>query len=161
MNIQIRRATDDDLPRLLELCVGTINSTCKNDYSLEQLATWTSSVENEELWKERLANQYFLVATMDDKIVGLGSLENGDYLDFLYVHKDHLRQGVANKLFHGLEEEAARLGNTCITSDVSKTARSFFEKKGFKVVKEKKNINKEVEIINYKMIKEGISASRN
>jgi putative acetyltransferase len=152
--ITLRHANMEDLPELHSLYVETIQHTCKKDYDLHQISVWTASVENKERWKRALTHQYFLVAEIENKIVGFGSLENGDHVDFMYVHKDYLRQGIADKLYQALENESQRLGYNCITSDVSKTARPFFSKKGFKVVKESKNFIKGVEIINYRMMKE-------
>ena len=152
-NIKIRRATLDDLSAMQELYVETIRSTCKKDYDQAQIDVWTASVENEARWKEAVTQQYFLVATTHPTIVGFGSLKNGDFIDFMYVHKDYVRQGIAERLYQELENEAKRLGHAQIAADVSKTARPFFEKKGFQVVRENKRHIKGVEITNYRMVK--------
>ena len=153
MEITIRHANIDDLPEILALYAEIIQQTCKNDYDQQQIRAWISSIENKARWTEALTRQYFLLAITENKIVGFASLENGDYLDFMYVHKDFLRKGIANKLFQALENEAKRLANFSMTADVSKTAQPFFEKKGFKVLKENKNMISGVEIINYRMVK--------
>ena len=153
LDIKIRHVNINDLSEIQALYAETIKSTCKKDYNPEQINVWTSSVENKARWQEALLHQYFLVAEINGKIVGFASLENGDYIDFMYVHKDHVRQGIAGRLYEALEKESERLGYTGITSDVSKTARPFFEKKGFQVVKENKRRIKGVEMINYRMIK--------
>ena len=151
--IHIRQAVLDDLPEILTLFVGTIQHTCQNDYNAEQIAAWTASVDNKSRWQDALADQYFLVAEIDNKLVGFSSLEHGNYLDFMYVHYAYERRGIAHTLYQAIETEARRLGSTFITAYVSKTARSFFEKQGFKVVKENKNLIRSIELINYKMIK--------
>jgi len=134
-----------------QLFVETIQHSCRNDYSQEQIDVWISSVTNNERWESLLKNQYCIIAETDNKIVGYGSLEDGNYVDFMYVHKDYLRQGVANRIYQELERESKRCGYSKMTSDVSKTARPFFEKKGFKVIrKNKKEING-VEISNFHM----------
>ncbi len=152
-DLKIRPAAIDDLPELQTLYVDTIRSTCRNDYDQNQINAWASTMGNQAGWLDALVKQYFLIALINHKIVGFGSLENGDYLDFLYVHKNFLRQGIANKLYRELEKESLRLGSEYITSDVSKTAKPFFEANGFNVVKENKNRINSVEIINYRMIK--------
>jgi len=146
MKIELRQANLDDLEEMQTLFVETIKSTCINDYNKEQINVWTSSVKNKERWKSILNNQYFLIAEIDNKIVGYGSLENGNYLDFMYVHKDYLRQGIANLLFENLKNESIKLGFDRLTSDVSKTARPFFETKGFRIMKENKNVMKSLTI---------------
>ena len=151
MKIELRQANLNDLEEMQILFVDTIKSTCKNDYNKEQINVWTSSVKNMERWKSILSNQYFIIAEVENKIVGYGSLENGNYIDFMYVHKDYLRQGIANLLFKSLKKKSIKLGFDSLTSDVSITARPFFETKGFRIIKENKNVIKGVEIINYKM----------
>ncbi|MCB9230877.1 MAG: GNAT family N-acetyltransferase [Bacteroidia bacterium] len=151
MNIKIRPANLSDLDEIQTLFVETIRFTCKADYSPRQIQVWTSSVENRERWIEKLNRQYFLVAEKDQRIVGFASLENGNYLDLLYVHKDFQRQGIANLLFQKIQSKARQPGFEKITSDVSKTARPFFEAKGFRVVQENKFSLKGVEITNYHM----------
>jgi putative acetyltransferase len=151
MDLKFRQANLNDLEEMQELFVETIKNTCKNEYNKQQIDAWVSSVENKERWKSILANQYFLIAEINNKMVGFGSLENGNYLDFMYVHKDFLRKGIANLIFEKLKAKSLELGFDKLNSDVSKTARPFFENKGFKVIRENKNMMKGVEIINYHM----------
>ena len=151
MDLKFRQANLNDLEEIQELFVETIKSSCQNDYNKQQINAWVNSVENKERWKSILANQYFLIAEIENKMVGYGSLENGNYLDLMYVHKDFLRKGIAKMIFEKLKDKSIELGFDKLTSDVSKTARPFFETKGFKVIRENKNIIKDVEIINYHM----------
>jgi putative acetyltransferase len=151
--ITIRLAKISDLKEMQEMFVDTITTICKDDYSPEQIKVWTSSIENTQRWTDKLTSQYFLVAELDNKIVGYASLENNDYFDFLYVHKDYQKKGIAARLYFQIEKEAINRKATVLNSDVSETARRFFEKKGFKTIIPKTNIIKEVAIISYKMTK--------
>lgn len=149
--ISLRKAGIGDKQMLQTLYVETIKNACRADYNSEQLSAWARGIENEQRWNSILAEQYFLIATIGLETVGFGSLENGDYIDFLYVHHAHLRKGIARIIYKALVEEAKRQGKNNLSSDVSKTARPFFEQQGFEVVRE--NINKihGIEIINYHM----------
>lgn len=151
--ISIRLSKISDLTEMQKMFLDTISTICKGDYSPEQIKVWTSSIENTQRWTDKLTSQYFLVAELDNKIVGYASLENNDYFDFLYVHKDYQRQGIANRLYSEIEKEAIKRKATVLNSDVSETARRFFEKKGFKIIAPQTNIIKNVEIKNYKMTK--------
>ncbi len=151
--ITTRPAKLDDLGEIQKMFVDTILTICKDDYSPEQIKVWTSSIKNTQRWTDKLSTQYFRIAEFDNKIVGYGSLENNDYLDLLYIHKDYQRQGIADKLYSEIEKEAIKNGATTIHSDVSKTARPFFERKGFKLISPKIIIIQDTEIINYKMTK--------
>ena len=151
MLIDIRLATQSDIEEAKSLFADTIKSTCKNDYNVEQINAWVSSVENKERWESLLKEQYFIIAQIEEEMVGFATLEDGCYLDFLYVHKDHLRKGIANLLYDNLKAEASRRGIQKLSSDVSITAQPFFESKGFKIIKENRNIRNGIELINYKM----------
>lgn len=147
----IRQANIDDLEEVLKLFVDTIKSTWKNDYTKEQIEACVSSVQNEEKWESRIRTQYFIVAQLNKEIVGFGSLENENYIDLIYVHKDHFRKGIANQILDTLKNKAQEYGNKKLTSDVSKTARPFFEKNGFKVIKENEFELNGILISNYNM----------
>lgn len=151
--ISIRLSKLSDLTEMQKLFVDTISTICKDDYSPEQIKVWTSSIENTQRWKDKLTSQYVFVAELDNKMVGFASLENNDYFDFLYVHKDYQRQGIADRLYFEIEKEAIKRKATVLNSDVSETARRFFEKKGFKTITPQTNIMNNVAIINYKMSK--------
>lgn len=151
--ISIRLSKFSDLTEMQKMFVDTISTICNDDYSPEQIKVWISSIENTQRWTDKLTSQYFLVAELDNKIVGYASLENNDCVDFLYVHKDYQRQGIADRLYSEIEKEAIKRKTTVLNSDVSETARRFFEKKGFKIIALQTNIIKDVEIINYKMTK--------
>jgi putative acetyltransferase len=136
-----------------QLFVDTISSVCKSDYSPVQITAWISSIENTQRWTDKLTAQYFLVAESNNKIVGYASLENNTRIDFLYVHKDYQRQGIASWLYADIEKKAIQKKMTTLHSDVSITAKPFFEKKGFKALELQTNLIRGVEILNYKMIK--------
>lgn len=151
--ISIRHAQLSDLREMQEMFVDTIRAICREDYSPEQINAWTSAVGNTKRWNDKLTLQYFLIAEQGNKIVGYASLENNDYLDFMYVHKDYQRQGIANILYAEIEREAIKRKATALRSDVSITAKPFFEKKGFITLEPQTNIIAGVEILNYKMLK--------
>ncbi|MEQ8517980.1 MAG: GNAT family N-acetyltransferase [Cytophagales bacterium] len=150
--ILIRTVNLEDIQFLQKLFIETIESSCKNDYTPEQIKAWTSTAENIDRWNSMVEKQFSLIAQLNNKILGFASLQNDNYVDFLYVHKDFLRNGIANVLYDNLKKESTEKGCQKMSSDVSKTARPFFESKGFKVVRENKKLIKGVEIVNYYMI---------
>lgn len=153
-HLVVRKGKTNDLTELQKLFVDTITAICSSDYDHQQIKVWTSSVENKHRWNEIIIKQLVLVAQDQNKIVGFATLDNGNYIDLLYVHKDYQRQGIAQRLLDDIEDEARRLKQIQLTSDVSRTAKPFFAKNGFKTLKEQKNIRNGVEIINYKMVKQ-------
>lgn len=148
-----RTATLSDLKEMQELFIDTIKSICQKDYNSKQIEVWTSGVSNTERWIDVINTQFVLLAIIENKIVGYGTLKEGNYIDFFYVHKDFQRQGIADKILSELEIEAKKSNSKIITSDISITAKPFFEKKGFIVIKEQRIEKLGVELINYKMQK--------
>lgn len=150
MKLEFRRARQEDIPSLKEMILDTITHTCKNDYSPQQINAWTSSLKSSFNW-ERLSKQSAWVAMFQNNIVGLTTLKGSNYIDFMYVHKDYQHQGIANLLLTKIIDEANTNGAERLDSDISITARPFFEYKGFRVIKENKNEVGTVELINYRM----------
>lgn len=156
LEISIRQGQLADLQELQKLFVDTVTTICKTDYDKDQIEAWVSDTKNNanrQRWQDTLTKQFVLVAQHDNKIVGFATLDNGNYIDFLYVHKDYQRQGIANRLYADIENEAKRQRQTILASDVSKTARPFFERQKFKVVAEQALNKKSVILTNYKMTK--------
>ena len=154
LEITIRLGRIGDLAEMQKLYVDTITSICKNDYSHEQIKGWTSSIENTKRWTDILTSQYVLIAELNNKMVGYITLLKNNYIDLLFVNKDYQRKGIADKLYVEVEKEAIEQKGCFLSADVSKTARPFFEKKGFIIIQEQTNIRQGVEIINYKMTKQ-------
>jgi len=152
--ISIRVSNLNDLADVLKLFEETVSVVCKNDYSLEQLKVWTSSTKNADRWINKIKSHYLLVAELDKEIVGIASLDNRDYIDLLFVHKDYQRKGIADRLYSEIEKEAIKRKIISLYADVSITAKSFFQKIGYETLKEQKNIKEGIEIINYKMKKQ-------
>lgn len=151
--MDFKKATISDLTEMQEMYIETIKWVCKNDYSPLEIDAWIYGLNNVERWLKVIHTQFVLLALINDKIVGYGTLKDGNYIDFLCVHKDLQRQGIADKIFNELEFEAKKENSEIITADVSITAKPFFEKKGFITKEQQKNIRLGVELINYKMEK--------
>jgi putative acetyltransferase len=153
MDVHIRKAKLNDLTPMLELFVNCIHDVCKKDYEPDQLEAWASAASNSKRWIDKIGNQYFLVARIKNRIVGFTSLEGNDTVDLLYVHKDFQNIGIAGQLFNSILERVKITGCQTLNAEVSKTARPFFEHKGFVVVTEQMKIVQEVAIVNYQMVK--------
>ncbi len=151
--IILREGSQDDLPEMLQLFQDTIITVCKADYSADQLNAWKSGAENRERWDSVIREQYIVVAEAENTIAGFCTLDQGNYIDLLFVHKDYQHQGIASQLYQSIEKEAFRKNQKFITANVSKTAKPFFESKGFKIIQEQTVSVKGIELTNYKMEK--------
>lgn len=151
--VKIREGNNSDLAKMKQLFADTITHICKKDYDDVQIEAWKLGAENEIRWQKVMENQYVLIAESNGEITGFISLDQGNYIDFLFVHKDYQNQGIAFQLYQLIEHEAIKQGKTFLTADVSKTAKPFFEKMGFSIVQEQSIPLSGTELTNYKMEK--------
>ena len=77
-----------------------------------------------------------LVAEEGGEVIGFAELEDDGHLDMLYLREDAVGRGVGRRLYGAVEQEARALGLSRVFAEVSITARPFFERRGFTVVRE-------------------------
>jgi len=135
MDIVVRRASYKDATDIMALCRNTILNVNVKDYTPEQVKVWSDRANDVDRWYAKIKEQYFLLAEQGSIVVGFASISDAGYLDFLFVHKDFQQMGIASLLYSEIEQFAKQNSFDKITSDVSLTAKAFFERKGFKVVK--------------------------
>lgn len=152
--VTIRKAIAADLKAIRLLFKETITTVACKDYSEKEIAVWVSSWDDIPKWENKLKEQAFYVAVINEAIVGFTSLLNKDYIDHLYVSSKHQGKGIASKLLAHVEKIAINTGESVIKSDVSITARPFFESKGYRVIKQNAIHYKGEILINFDVIKE-------
>lgn len=152
---QIRNASISDIPQLKELYTNTVLEVNKKDYTREEVEDWASCGENIPHWDALLKEQHYIIAENNQsQIVRFASVNDTGYLHTMFVHKDYQRQGIATLLYNSLEQYAREKGAKRLTSEVSITARPFFEKQGFTVDEEQRRKANKLRLVNYKMSKE-------
>ena len=151
---RIRRLAENDIPQMRELFRSTVLYVNSRDYTGEECKDWASCGDSTEHWKDLLSeNDYFAALDGVGNIIGLSSMNAGGHLHSLFVHKDWQGKGVGTQLLSEAERLAMEYGAGIITSEVSITARPFFEKHGYKVVKEQKAKANRMYLTNYVMEK--------
>lgn len=143
-----------DIPELKELYRSTILTVNRQDYTAEEVEDWASCGDDNQRWLELISAFHLVVAENNEGYaVGFAAISDEGYLHLLFVHKDYQRQGVATLLYKTVEELAQHKQVIKITSDVSITARPFFEKQGFTVDEEQRRKANRLYLVNYKMSK--------
>lgn len=148
-----------DTLKAAQLFYETIHAVNKFDYSSKQLEAWAPTVEpfhseSKQRIIDKLSNQYSVAAKECGLLIGFGSLDENHDVDMLYVHKDRQQQGIASRILSNLEQEARNHGKTEIATFASITARTFFTKQGYQVIRENTVIRNGVELKNYLMEKQ-------
>lgn len=131
--MEIREYRKSDLRAILGLFVDTVRKINVRDYTHSQIEAWVSGALNVDAWDRSLSEHHSLVACDGGLIIGFGDIDRTGYLDRLYVHPDYQGQGIASVLCDRLE---SFVGVSVITVHSSITARPFFEKRGYEVVRE-------------------------
>lgn len=90
---------------LIKLFYETVHSLNAKDYTNEQLDTWAPKQVNIEKWKNRIQNNFVVLAKNNSKIIGWGELSPKGCIDMLYVHKNYLRKNVGQKLVRVLSKK--------------------------------------------------------
>lgn len=151
----IRSFEFGDETEIYQLFYDTVHFINCNDYTKEQLDAWAPAKPNLAEWRESLSRNYSFVAIdkKSGKIIGFSDLDKKGYLNRGYVHKDFQRKGVGIALLEVREQIAISLGIHQLFSDVSITAKSFYEHCGY-IIEEKqiKELNG-LSLINYRMKK--------
>lgn len=146
----IRKYMSEDCKELAELFYHTVHAVNAKDYTKEQLNAWADGSVDLEEWNKSLSEHFTVVAVENNKITGFGDIDKSGYLDRLYVHKDYQKQGIAALICNELENA---FDVDKITTHASITAKSFFEHRGYKVIKEQQVIKNGILLTNYVMEK--------
>lgn len=153
----VRRYSDDDLEAVATLFTETVRQVNSHDYSPEQIAAWAPRPPDLARWHERVAGLLLWVAELDRRAIGFCGLGADGYVDLLYVDHRFQRQGVARSLYEQVETEVCRRGLRRLFTEASITARPFFERMGFVVIREQQVRFRGVMFLNYAMEKQAHS----
>lgn len=145
----IREYQPSDCKEVAELFYNTVHTVNARDYTKEQLDVWATGRVDLENWNQSFEEHYSIVVLDDKFIIGFGDIDKTAYLDKLFVHKDYQGKGVATAICDRLEEAVQKK----VITHASITARPFFEKRGYKVIKEQQVERQGIVLANFVMEK--------
>jgi ribosomal protein S18 acetylase RimI-like enzyme len=148
---QVRIATPADAGQIAQLFFDAVHHVNSRDYAPHQIAAWAPTVRPAADWADRQNTRRTWVAVIGESIVGFGELEASGHIDCFYCHRDHQGVGVGTALLAAIVAAAVRLGVPKLFAEVSITARPFFERRGFRVVRELQTEVRGVTLVNYLM----------
>ena len=156
-NFIIRAALQSDAVELKNLFQNTVLAINRRDYSQAEVEDWASCGDDLSNIEDMIKTHYFIVAVnQQSEIVGFSSITPQGYLHSMFVHKNFQGEGIATMLLNEIEQYAITNGIMRITSEVSLTARPFFEKKGYIVEEEQKRKANQLSLTNFWMAKQTI-----
>lgn len=152
----LRKYRPEDCESMAELFYETVHSVNAADYTPEQLDVWAMGKVDLEAWDKSFREHFTIVAEEEKesagkRLLGFGDIDSTGYLDRLYVHKEHQRQGIASAICDELERAVPA---ERITTHASITAKPFFLKRGYRVVLEQQVERGGLLLTNYVMEKD-------
>lgn len=137
--MELRRYRIEDTEGLQYIYYNTIHNVNKRDYTPEELEAWapsgpyTGEKKQKDILRFTKINPF--VVAENDVPLGFAELEEKGHINCFFVHHEHGGRGIGSMLLNACEQEAKRMGYTRMFAEVSITAKPFFIKKGFRVVK--------------------------
>lgn len=153
MSFLLRKYQPDDASLLRRLFYETVHEVNRLDYTPAQLLAWAPGEEVDEPWRARLAANDPYVCLVGEIPVGFADVQPSGHIDMFFVHFLWQRQGVGRRLMQAIHAEALARGLPLLTSDVSTTARPFFEAHGFRVVARQQVWRDETSLENFRMVR--------
>ncbi|MGB3649724.1 MAG: GNAT family N-acetyltransferase [Rivularia sp. (in: cyanobacteria)] len=152
MPIEIRLFDKQDAEQIARLFHQTIREVNINDYSLNQVKAWAPDDIYFRDWVSVCSERFTYVADDNGTIAGFGELESDGHIDCFYCHKNYQRMGVGKKIYHAIEAKACEL-KIHLYTEASITAKPFFLRMGFSIMKKQQVECRGESFINYTMEK--------
>ena len=146
----LRKYATADCGELVRLFYETVHTINVEDYTKEQLDAWAPENVDLEEWDRSFREHDCVIAAEDGTITGFGDMDRHGYFDRLYVHKDYQNKGVATAICDRLE----RTAQGKIITHASITAKSFFEKRGYRVMRKQQVFRRGIVLVNFVMEKD-------
>ncbi|MBD1997594.1 GNAT family N-acetyltransferase [Leptolyngbya sp. FACHB-541] len=151
--MKIRLFKAQDAEQIARLFHDTVHAVNIRDYSSNQVNAWAPDDVHFRNWTEVCSSRFTYVADDEGVIAGFGELEVSGHIDCFYCHTNYQRCGVGKQLYQAIEAKAIELELKLLFVEASITAKPFFERMGFSVVKEQEVTRRGETFINYAMEK--------
>lgn len=151
--MEIRLFRLEDAEQVAQLFHETVREVNCRDYSEKQVHAWAPDDIHFRNWEKTCAQRFTYVADQAGVIVGFGELEVNGHISCFYCHKNYQRCGVGSQIYQAIEAKAIAFGLDDLVTEASITARPFFERMGFFLLKEQQVLCRGEIFTNYAMKK--------
>ncbi|MFT4930015.1 MAG: putative acetyltransferase [Phenylobacterium sp.] len=133
--LSIRKLNSGEEQALWQIFFHTVRNINIRDYSQAQVEAWAPDGYDENYWLPRIAKINPFVVVLGGEVVAYADIQPTGYIDHFFCHHQHQGKGIGKALFNHLLETAKKQNITKLTTHASKTAKPFFEKLGFSLIK--------------------------
>lgn|SRR3989338_5775173 len=152
--MKIRFAQDKDYAAMARLHRQTIRTVNAKDYPDKTIRVWSGRT-NANKFRESASICKRWVGVEDNKVIGFcdHGLEGNGELWGLYIHKDYIGKGVGSRLLKVAEASLKKQGCKKVKIKATITAKEFYKKQGYKVVRKALHKMGEIKVPIYIMMK--------
>ncbi len=151
--MEIRLFQKEDAEQIAQLFHDTVREINIRDYECDRVKAWAPDDIHFRNWAALCAKKFTYVADKDGKILGFGELEANGHIGCFYCHRNFQRCGVGSQIYRAIESKALRLELKGLFTEASITAKPFFQRMGFKLIREQLVSCRGEKFINYAMEK--------
>ena len=152
--MQIRRYVIGEELILRQLLFDTVHRINIHDYSQDQVDAWASVDYDEKAWIDRLMKSQPWVAVEAGELVGFAEMDAKGKIECFYVHYAWQGRGAGGALLEKIELKALDIGLSRLEVEASITARGFFQRKGFELIRRQQVDRGGVILSNFLMAKQ-------
>ncbi len=134
--ITIRDYVEADAETLWNIHFHTIRNINSRDYTKTQVEAWAPEDIDLSAWRKLMKRLSPFVAEIEGVIVGYTDLQPNGLIDHFFCHHEYQGQGVGKALMNHVFSVGQQRGVKRFYSEVSITARPFYEHFGFNVVQQ-------------------------
>jgi len=149
----IRKYVEQDASAIWLLFFNTIRNVNCHDYTQLQVQAWAPDSMDLFIWNKRMMDIEPFIAEIDGIIVGYADLQNDGLIDHFFCHHQYQRQGIGSALMAHIFDLGSNKKINAYFSQVSISAKPFFEHFGFKLVKQQSVEVKDQQLTNFHMQK--------
>ncbi|MBD2102339.1 GNAT family N-acetyltransferase [Leptolyngbya sp. FACHB-261] len=151
--MEIRLFRPQDTEQVANLFHETVREVNSRDYSSSQVRAWAPEDLYFRNWAAICSSRFTYIADEEGTVIGFGELEPDGHIDCFYCHKHYQQRGVGRKIYQAIETKAIELNLKRLFVEASITAKPFFQRIGFWVIKEQQVSCRGETFINYAMEK--------
>jgi len=148
----VRKFRISDAKEVARMHHNTIKFVNSKDYPPKQIEVWSGRTSAKR-FRDSIDVFFRFVAVENKKIVGYGDFKKDGELAGLYIHKDYQGKGTGYLILKKLEESAQQKGIKRFFLYSTITAKDFYKKHGYRVIKEIKLPIKNQKLTVYNMSK--------
>ncbi len=138
---------------IVELFNKTVHKINKKNYNRKQIRAWAPKKYDLTFWENKFLNSNTIVVMDNDKIVGFTNFENNGYIDCFYAHYQYQGKHIGSMMLEYITNYLISIDVDVIYAHVSISAKGFYLKNYFVIVRENNVVIDEVKLNNFIMKK--------